>query len=86
MAAENPSVRQVNDQTTVDLFNASLVIQNAIEKEQVDTVLMTSVSHRDKVAYATVHLAKLLQSVDKKVLVLNLDHHTSEYVESYFQT
>lgn len=86
MATENPSVRQVNDQSIVDLFDASLVIQTAVEKEGTDTVLLTSVNHRDKVAYATVHLAKLLQSVDKKVLILNLDYKTSEYVETYFQT
>lgn len=86
MATENPGVRQINDQSIVDLFDASLVLQTAVEKEGIDTVLLTSVNQRDKVAYAAVHLAKLLQSVDKKVLILNLDYNTSEYIESFFQT
>lgn len=86
MATENPSVRQVNDQTIVDLFDASLVIQTTVENKGIDTVLLTSVNQRDKVAYAAVHLAKLLQSIDKKVLILNLDYQSSEYIESYFQT
>ena len=84
MANENPSVRELNDQTIVDLFNASLVIQNAVEKNGVETVLMTSVELREKVAYAAVHLAKLLQSNKKSVLIMNLDYHTSEYIESFF--
>ena len=84
MANENPSVRELNDQTIVDLFNASLVVQNAVEKNGVETVLMTSVELREKVAYAAVHLAKLLQSNKKSVLIMNLDYHTSEYIESFF--
>ena len=84
MANENPSVRELNDQTIVDLFNASLVVQNAVEKNGVETVLMTSVESREKVAYAAVHLAKLLQSNKKSVLIMNLDYHTSEYIESFF--
>src|SRR5699024_2461417 len=83
-ANENPSVRELNDQTIVDLFNASLVIQNAVEKNGVETVLMTSVELREKVAYAAVHLAKLLQSNKKSVLIMNLDYQTSEYIESFF--
>ena len=84
MANENPSVRELNDQTIVDLFNASLVVQNAVEKNGVETVLMTSVELREKVAKAAVHLAKLLQSNKKSVLILNLDYQTSEFIESYF--
>ena len=86
MAMENPGLRPMNDQTIVDLFDASLVVQTAVEKEGIDTVLLTSVNQRDKVAYAAVHLAKLIQSNDKKVLILNLDYQTSEYIESFFQT
>lgn len=84
MANENPAVRELNEQTIVDLFNASLVVQNAVEKNNVEIVLMTSVASREKVAKAVVHLAKLLQSNKKSVLILNLDYQTSEFIESYF--
>lgn len=84
MSEVNPAVREMNDQTIVDLFDASLVVQNAVEKEGVETVLLTSVASRDKVARAAAHLGKLLQSNKKSVLIMNLDYKVSEYFESYF--
>lgn len=86
MATENQAVREMNDQTIVDLFNASLVVQNAVEKDDVETVLMTSVNSRDKVVYAAVHLAKLIQANKKSVLIMNLDYKSSEYLESFFMS
>lgn len=79
------SANDISENTLSHLYETAIVIKNGMEEENYKSVLFSSIDNREATIESAVHIGYLLTQLNKKVLLVNLDHHNSGCINEYLQ-
>ncbi|MFD2830017.1 ParA family protein [Corticicoccus populi] len=79
------SRQEIDDKILKKLYDSAIVVKNGIEERGYKSVLFSSLSEREATAEAAVHIGYLLTQLKKKVLIVNLNHKSSDLVDGYLK-